>query len=746
MISIKHGLYIQLLIFILLLPVAVAGTDLQIEELNLQLEKLNLQSEKTVIITNTIDSRFCRDYSTLLKYLSCTWVEISEATIQPDIRENDLIIIGGINDPWTGGLLHNILSAEQIDILKQQSAKDSILIIPNPWKENQSIIICSGRSLLQKRDAAETLLRRILSIFPPASDWLQSRFDAPFDASLREYIASLQYSFADTELPLEDLVMDTSIKAPDKIPATAAAEDIEHLFYLFSHGYSGYAFFNNNNAFETAKNRILQELKNRPIWPVTALSELIYRELQFISDTHISIGGNKLSVHNDYWYDRTLEFNLTNSNSNSKFDYDYDRDYNYSYFLKGRNYTLLSVNGTDPELYLFPSLNAKGGAIYRLGTVTVKEPAALQLTVINEGEEKQVFIDLEQSKFSYFSNDIFREDTVGGIPVIRIRSFGDSNTAALSEFIQTAAAYRDAPVVILDIRGNGGGNERWPVDWIKNLTGRRAEAVFIRSELESKTSMTGRANAFNYWFNDQNVSAYSREVSRYNEIIKAFESGDRQPGWSSAVYPGLSLIPNDTTIVVITNDLVASAGEGLLMRISQLENVVIVGENSMGALAFGNISAHILPNSRLWIWMPVNFGIFLDQQFREGLGIFPDIWVPAADAVNYVAAALFSGTISTYRPLTEDMMLQNFIPERSVFGNNRELKKHAIIIAIYAVFGIIFGFSLHKRPRKLIVYAIVVIVIGSILIILKKADIGFGILAMGASYLLWAGYGFLKKR
>ena len=54
--------------------------------------------------------------------------------------------------------------------------------------------------------------------------------------------------------------------------------------------------------------------------------------------------------------------------------------------------------------------------------------------------------------------------------------------------------HQGAPALIVDARGNGGGNEAWPVRWIEGLTGQRAEAVFAFSELHSQTSLAGRAN------------------------------------------------------------------------------------------------------------------------------------------------------------------------------------------------------------------------------------------------------------
>ena len=41
----------------------------------------------------------------------------------------------------------------------------------------------------------------------------------------------------------------------------------------------------------------------------------------------------------------------------------------------------------------------------------------------------------------------------------------------------------------------------------------------------------------------------------------------------------------------------------------------------MGCLTFGNAGAHQLPHSKLTVWLPINFGLYLDKEFREEEGL-----------------------------------------------------------------------------------------------------------------------------
>jgi hypothetical protein len=68
---------------------------------------------------------------------------------------------------------------------------------------------------------------------------------------------------------------------------------------------------------------------------------------------------------------------------------------------------------------------------------------------------------------------------------------------------------------------------------------------------------------------------------------------------------------------------VFSAGEGLLSYLyRQVENVVFVGENSGGAVTFGQVSTHQLPHSNLRVSLPIKLNAMLDLEWREERGFF----------------------------------------------------------------------------------------------------------------------------
>ncbi len=693
----------------------------------------DLAPENTVILANETDARFSRDFSVLLDSLRLEWVVVDSVDVPDAVRDRNLILLGRPDAAYTGEIIRSLLAADELEMVRAAGEEPVVLFKPSPWAEGRTIHICTGAGLLQTRDAAEEAVRAIVAGLPPTSAWIGSRFEAPPDEDLAGAIDPLLYSWDDDELPLAELLVDAGARTRRSVSAQQAAEDVDRLFYLFAHGYSGYEFFNQQGQFDQAETRIPEMVATRSRWSIDDLAHLIREQLGFVTDCHLKIGDIRYADHVDFWYDSTLEV--------------VSGDGGYDVAVDGVRHTLMTVNGQDPEAYLYPSLNAQGEPVYRLGTLSKTEPAPLALAAVgNNGQQRQIDIPLQRSDFAYYSDDRFREDTLGGIPVIRIRSFADEPTDPVNRFVKTASAHRDAPVVVVDIRGNGGGNETWPNRWIQALTGMSPSSVFVFGELHSKTTMAGRANLFAQLQDQVPDSAFFRqELDRFTSSARAYEEGTLQPGWSGPRYPNLQLIPNDITVVVVMNGLVASSGEGMVMRASQAENVVLVGENSMGCLHFGNVSNHQLPHSRLPVRMPINFGLFPDKAFREEVGIAPDLWVPAADAVNYAVAAVRAGTITTQQPLSPGVLQQPLEPEDPWSRGRRDEVLQWLLVVALPVAAAVWAYFMRKKPKVVATVGAFWLAIAGAWLLMER-PVGLGFLLAGGVCLVWGGGRLLRAR
>ena len=92
-------------------------------------------------------------------------------------------------------------------------------------------------------------------------------------------------------------------------------------------------------------------------------------------------------------------------------------------------------------------------------------------------------------------------------------------------------------------------------------------------------------------------------------------------------------VSNENLLVILTSKWTASSAEMLMDAAYNLENVLIVGENTCGALIGGSAPVQ-LPNSRLSVAIGPSQTIIPDTNdyFEEYRGFCPDLWVPAGEA------------------------------------------------------------------------------------------------------------------
>ena len=181
------------------------------------------------------------------------------------------------------------------------------------------------------------------------------------------------------------------------------------------------------------------------------------------------------------------------------------------------------------------------------------------------------------------------------------------------------------------------------------------------------------------------------------------------------------------------------------MRASQAENVLVVGENTMGCLTFGNAGMFQLPHSRLTVRLPTNFGLYTDLVFREGKGLAPDLWVPAADAVNYAVAAVRSGTISTQKPLSSAVLEQSFVPEDPWARTRRAKFVSALVTGLIVVAGIVMAFFSRRKPLQVTLLGGGWSIIGSAWLWMGN-KVGLGFVIVGLICLAWGGINLWRSR
>jgi hypothetical protein len=530
-------------------------------------------------------------------------------------------------------------------------------------------------------------------------------------------VYQMQYLPSDEYLEYEKLELSTSFH-PLFISKTDAKEDTERLFYLLENGYAGYGYFNINNLYQEAKDAIISEIDGKTILTRSDLSTIFYKNLNFLHDCHLTIGEHEYKTHLDYWYN--TDFEVIKENQEYKFTFE------------DKVYTITSINNQSPDDFLYPSLNSNGDSMYRIGTLSKSAPEILELLAENNEGLGRWSVALKNSQPAY--SEIYIEKEMGGIPVIRIRSFSDQHKEYIDKFLTCAGKYRETPCLIVDIRGNGGGNTAYARQWITRYTGDTPVLPQIYSELVSETSMMGRSNYFadmlqNY--PELKAQGYDQKTEQFKGYAEEIENGEVNIHWSNYNVPNPRTIANNRTLIVLMDKNVGSAAEGFLSYLQLVENVIYIGENSGGALTYGQMTRHMLPHSKILVDLPISLNVFVDLEYREEKGFYPDLWVPSEDALNFAVAAVRSGSIETSKEYRAEIMEYDFVPEIKPV-------KNIILSYIPLLFGVFYGvilvyYNWKRKSRVFFIAGLAGILVG--IIFPFKLELGSIFIIVGIEYL-----------
>jgi len=342
---------------------------------------------------------------------------------------------------------------------------------------------------------------------------------------------------------------------------------------------------------------------------------------------------------------------------------------------------------------------------------------------------------------------LYAEQRLGGVPVVRIRTFSDHHIEYIRQFLDAASLYKDEPCLIVDIRGNGGGNTAYARQWVTRYTGQQPTMVQIFTELKSETSMIGRSNYFANLLDrypeleDQGYQVKAEEFRRYAE-----EMEDTESYWTSYIVPEPKTISNNRTLIVLVDKNVGSAAEGFLSYIHQVENVILIGENSAGAVIYGQMTYHVLPHSKLHVYLPISLNVFVDLVHRETRGFYPDLWVPSGKALNYAVAAVRSGSIPTPQWYQEEIASTDFVPETVLESSGKGFDILDYIPVLFAVFygGVLVYANRHRGSKVFFAGGILAFLL-VLFFPFKQVFIGYAFLLVGLEYLGIALYKWRKR-
>ena len=100
-------------------------------------------------------------------------------------------------------------------------------------------------------------------------------------------------------------------------------------------------------------------------------------------------------------------------------------------------------------------------------------------------------------------------------------------------------------------------------------------------------------------------------------------------------------VSTENTCIILTSKRTMSCGEAFVDMSCNMENTLLVGENTFGCLT-GSLKHWTLPNTGLYVSFGEMLYLYPDGgYFEEFRGFYPDIWVPAMETeeavMNFIA-------------------------------------------------------------------------------------------------------------
>ncbi len=220
------------------------------------------------------------------------------------------------------------------------------------------------------------------------------------------------------------------------------------------------------------------------------------------------------------------------------------------------------------------------------------------------------------------ANDFIKED-VDGIPLLSVCSFEGKSPGAMRQFIDAGSDknLRQSALIMFDLRENCGGSRTYPQRFLSNLY---QVAEFQAREIRQFSPAIVDATLADAHFKvtaadlkDDSPAVFARLNRKYRQtpLLERALFGKAPDAGSSFRGKVIYLIDRRT----------GSAAEIATLYARAAKNNIIVGENSEGAMTFGNVRKYQLKNSRIILSLPSS--IVIAPGFRETEGFHPDYWI-----------------------------------------------------------------------------------------------------------------------
>lgn len=357
-----------------------------------------------------------------------------------------------------------------------------------------------------------------------------------------------------------------------------AADDVNTFFLLLKNCYGAYDYFGSDEVFLPILDEVLSRLPEEGEVSPSDLERLLTRQLSpILIDGHFTIGDSRLGTA----HDKTM------------------------YYVDGVYFD--DPGDIDPAL-VKPTIDGEGRLCLGLATLaTPTEAVFLPASLEIEGQTLSLQWERDTAAF-WDRKDSFIETALDdGTPMLISHAMWGKQSQ-LDRLAECGSDYADSPVLVLDVRGNGGGSDLYINEWFNGYAGQ---------------------------YPDQRL-AFAQKLSAANLLVYQSQLNDEvdiDPCWDSGTNIG-TWVEHEGVTLVLQDKGTASSGETAVGNLRTLENTLFLGSNTSGCSLVYNNFHFYLPNSHL----DVRFGTGLilrdTEENIDGQGLLPDIWVPSSDATD----------------------------------------------------------------------------------------------------------------
>ncbi|MCL2717701.1 MAG: S41 family peptidase [Lachnospiraceae bacterium] len=410
-----------------------------------------------------------------------------------------------------------------------------------------------------------------------------------------------------------------------------AVHDAQLYFDMLRYAYAGYPYFGGDEVFLPIFNEIMKVLSEQEEWPRRLFTDLLYNKLSaVIFDNHLYFDTRVYAAEYNFF----------------AWEIPFDKDDN-RYYRRDTGLYIKEITGYDLDEVFRLSMNEEGEFFYIPVFVEPKGvDISLNITVIYENDDDEI-INIRRhnpARWPLKGSELGYENNV---PIITLRvmsdpfhddwyGLGKENAAC---FLSFADDLRNEDIIIIDIRSNRGGAGNLPAMWLYSLTGEIVPKNHIRiyTQVYSLDELSFEA--------EQKIEIRQQQSDdllnhHYYELVKPFNQWEPFGDNHFIALDILDqIVASDKLIVLLIDRYVGSAGEVFADLIYNMENTLVIGQNTAGCLITGGFNNYNLPYSNLDFSISSIINIFDETFYREGIGIAPDVWV-VGDALKAALAML----------------------------------------------------------------------------------------------------------